>query len=141
MRQTITRYTPYDVKVYKCDYCGDEYKWKCNLKRHMKKKHDGHDGEIGLPTKAYTPGTGRKAVNEDNVVNKGMKMSLTHEELIELENKVLAEMDRNIELGRKMKFIVDKHGFNVNGLSPDMKDALKTYELHGETKEDMYKCT
>ena len=71
MRQTITRYTPYDVKVYKCDYCGDEYKWKCNLKRHMKaKKHDEHDG-----------------------------------------------------------------------LSQDMKDALDTYKLYGETKEDMYKCT
>ena len=49
MRQTITRYSPYDVKVYKCDNCGDEYKWKCNLKCHMKKKkHDGHHGEIGL---------------------------------------------------------------------------------------------
>ena len=59
--------------------------------------------------------------------------------------------NRKIELEQKLKLIVDKHGYNVNGLSEDMKDALitydklpqhmkdllKTYELHGETKEDM----
>ena len=28
---------------------------------------------------------------------------------------------------KKLKLKVDKHGFNVNGLSQDMKDALKTY--------------
>ena len=27
------------------------------------------------------------------------------------------------------------------GLPQDLKYALKTYELHGETKEDVYKCT
>ena len=93
--------------------------------------------------------------------------------IITLENEVLAdlkEFNRKIELGQKVKLIVDKHEVNVNGLSQDMKDALKTYEglsqhtkdalkpyeglsqdmmetlktyeLHGESKEeDMYKCT
>ena len=39
------------------------------------KKHDGSDDEIGLPTKAFTPGTRRTAVNEDNVVTKGEQKS------------------------------------------------------------------
>ena len=47
-----------------------------------------------------------------------------------------------IELEPKVKSIVDKNRYNVNRLSQDMNDALKTYELHSETKEeDMYKCT
>ena len=62
----------------------------------------------------------------------------------ELENEVIhinGEFNRKIELGRYVKLLVDQHGFNENGLDNDMKDALKTYELHGKTKEDMYKCT
>ena len=92
MRQNITRYTPYDVKVYKCDYCGDEYKWKCNLKRHMKEKHDGHDGEIGLPTKAYTPGTPK---------TEGQQKNCTSKNFIALEKILHAKMrefNRKIEI-------------------------------------------
>ena len=55
--------------------------------------------------------------------------------------KCLLTGNRKIEIGRKVKLIVDKHGVKRAGLSQDLKDALKTYELHGETKEDMYKCT
>ena len=29
----------------------------------------------------------------------------------------------------------------MNGSDNDMMEALKIYKLHGETKEDMYKCT
>ena len=55
---------------------------------------------------------------------------------------MLADLDRKIELGQNLKFIVDKHGFKRAGLSQNLKDALKTYELHSETnEEDMYKCT
>ena len=36
----------------------------------------------------------------------------------------------------------DKNGFKENGLVHDRKEALKTYESHGETKEEnIYKCT
>ena len=31
-------------------FWGKEYKWIKSIKQHMK-KHDGHDDEIGLPTK------------------------------------------------------------------------------------------
>ena len=37
--------------------------------------------------------------------------------------------------------VVDTNGYNENGLSQDMKEALKTYKLYGKTKEDMYNCT
>ena len=83
-----------------------------NLKKHMKK----HEGE-----------------NEDNIVNNE-----------ELEKKVSAQMEefnRKIEIGRKVKFILDKHGLKKVGLSHELKDALKTYGLNGETKDDMYTCT
>ena len=82
----------------------------------------------------------------------------------------IKELNRKIKVGVTLKLTVDKHGYNVNELSQDMKDALKTYdkllqnmrdalktyervswdmmetlktyELHEETKEeDMYKCT
>ena len=46
-----------------------------------------------------------------------------------------------IDIGQKVKFILDKHAFKKVGLSHELKEALKTYGLHGKTKEDMYKCT
>ena len=39
------------------------------------------------------------------------------------------ELNRKIELGRKLKIIINKRGFNKNALESDMKEALKTYEL------------
>merc|ERR1711954_587212 len=56
----------------------------------------------------------------------------------ELENRVIAQMEefeQKIELGRKLKIIVNKHNFNVNGLEKDMKDALDIYELHGKNMD------
>ena len=106
-------------------------------------------------------GTARKVVNEDNIVNKGLndvgtdhnisnmglddrKTENNVENNEELEKKVSAQMEefnRKIEIGRKVKFILDKHGLKKVGLSHELKDALKTYGLHGETKDDMYTCT
>ena len=42
----------HEVKVYKCNFCGEEYKWINSLKQHMK-KHDGHGNEIRLWSKAH----------------------------------------------------------------------------------------
>ena len=42
----------HEVKVYKCNFCGEEYKWINSLKQHMK-KHEGHDEEIRLRSKAH----------------------------------------------------------------------------------------
>ena len=84
--------------------------------------------------------------NEDNVVTNGQGTTLGNGKSgndEELEKRVIAQMnefERKMELGRKVKVIVNKHNFNVNGLEKDMKDALETYKLYGETKEDMYKC-
>ena len=51
------------------------------------------------------------------------------------------DLDKKRELKPKVRFIVDKNRYNENGLLQDMKDALKTFKLIDETKEDMYKCT
>ena len=93
---------------------------------------------------------------EDNVVTKGVHDVKTednigtNEEQIscideELEKRVSAKMkefNRKIELGQKLNKIMDKHGYNENGLDNDMMVALKTYELHGKNKEEyIYMCT
>ena len=53
----------------------------------------------------------------------------------------LEEFNKKIEFERYVKVVVDTNGLNENGLSHELKDALKTYGLHGETKDDMYTCT
>ena len=95
-------------------------------------------------------GTARKVVNEDNIVNKGLndvgtdhnisnmglddrKTENNVENNEELEKKVSAQMEefnRKMELGRKLNKIMDKHGYNVNGLDNDMIEALYIYKLH-----------
>ena len=52
-----------------------------------------------------------------------------------LENNIITDMNefnRKIELGRNVKIIINKHGFNSNSLQENMKEALKTYELYGK---------
>ena len=76
-----------------------------------------------------------KPRNEENVVTNRQKISITCGSDKELENRVIAQMEefeRKIELGRKLKIIVNRHNFNVNGLEKDMKEALDTYALHGK---------
>ena len=90
-----------------------------NLERHIK-RHKG------------------KPRNEENVVTNRQKISITCGSDKELENRVIAQMEefeQKIELGRKLKIIVNRHNFNVNGLEKDMKEALDTYELHGKNMD------
>ena len=56
----------------------------------------------------------------------------------ELENNVESQVDefnRKFEVGRQLKIIINKHGFNINALPENMKDALKTYELYGRNMD------
>ena len=77
---------------------------------------------------------------EDNIVNKGVLDGKTEDNIVTNGSQIrftreqLEEFNRKMELGRCGKLLVDKHGYNVNGLDNDMKEALKIYELHGETK-------
>ena len=90
-----------------------------NLERHIKRHEE-------------------KPRNEENVVTNRQKISITCGSDKELENRVIAQMEefeRKIELGRKLKIIVNRHNFNVNGLEKDMKEALDTYELHGKNMD------
>ena len=123
-----------------------------HLKRHMKKHERGneynfitsglYDGktEDNIVTKGLHDGK-----TENNVTTNGEHIRYTDEKFIAVQKRVFAELEefnRKMELGRYVKLVVDTNGFNENGLGNDTKEALKTYELHGESKEeDMYKCT
>ena len=45
------------------------------------------------------------------------------------------EFNRKIELGRNLKIIINKRGFNIHALPHDMKEALKTYRLYGKNMD------
>merc|ERR1712101_69298 len=50
----------------------------------------------------------------------------------------MQEYNRKIELGRKIKEIMDKNPqFNENGLSKDNKEALEIFNLYGKSKSNM----
>ena len=53
-QRSLTRHINgmHEVKVYKCNFCREEYKRINSLKKHMK-KHEGHDDEIRLQSKAH----------------------------------------------------------------------------------------
>merc|ERR1711954_192235 len=111
-------------------------------KKHMK-KHDVktediivtkelHDGktEDNIVTKELADGK-----TENNVTTNGEHIRYTDEKFIAVQKRVTAQMeefDRKMELGRYVKLVVDKNGYNVNGLDNDMKEALKTYKLCGK---------
>ena len=91
-----------------------------NLGRHMKKHERQNEDNVATNVEETCLGNGKSGNDE------------------ELEKRVIAQMnefERKMELGRKVKVIVNKHNFNVNGLEKDMKDALDTYQLHGKNMD------
>merc|ERR1712081_90795 len=79
--------------------------------------------------------------NGDNIVNKGGLDGKTEDNIVTNESQIrfireqLEEFNRKMELGRCAKLLVDEHGYNVNGLDNDMKEALKTCELVNSLKK------
>ena len=64
-----------------------------------------------------------------------MEIGCTSEKFMGLENKVFAqieEFNRKIDIGQNLKLLVYNHGLNENGLENVMKEALKTYKIHGK---------
>ena len=123
-----------------CNVCFKEMRGD-KLKKHMKKHERGneynfitkglHDGktEDNIVTKGLHDGK-----TEDNIVTNGSQIRYTEEQYIALKKKVTAQMeefDRKMELGRNLNKIMNESGYNENGLDNDMKEALKTYKLHG----------
>merc|ERR1712025_414381 len=100
-------------KTKTCNVCYKSMRGD-NLKKHMKKHERG---------------------NEDNVATNEDQISCTDEELEKSVSAKMKEFNRKIELGRKLNKIMDKHGYNENGLDNDMMVALKTYELHGKNMD------
>ena len=96
-----------------------------NLKKHMIRKV--HLTEQETKDNVVTKGLyGGKT--EDNVTTKGQKISYTSVMDEDLEKRLHAKMkefNSRIEMGRKVKLIVDKNRYNLNGLDNDMMEALK----------------
>ena len=93
-----------------------------NLMKHMKKHELGNDDNV--VTKGFHDGK----TNDNDVITNGQQISCTNEKFIALEKKVIGlnkEFNRKIELGRNLKSIVDKHGFNENIFECDMKKEIK----------------
>ena len=102
------------------------------LMRHMKRHEEKTGHEDNVVTYGLNNG---ETVNEDTIITNGMKKCCTSENFIGLEKKVIGlnrEFNRKIELGRNLKLIVDKYGFNENIFESDMKEALQTYQIHGK---------
>ena len=104
-----------------------------NLKRHTKtheKKTSGVDMVIeksGIKRKIDEDGTNRIETCSEKCTN-----------LEVLEKNVRSyvdEFNRKIEIGRNLKIIINKHGFNTHALPENMKEALKTYELYGKNMD------
>ena len=47
------------------------------------------------------------------------------------------DFERQIELGRNLKILINEEGFNINNLSTDMKEALKAYENYAQNMEEI----
>ena len=107
-----------------------------HLKRHMK-KHENKPHSIDV-VENVTQTHGCGLSYEDGVVietrrsgaSSGKCTSLNLEELEKNVESQVNEFNRKIELGKKLKIIMNKRGFNINVLESDMKEALKTYELY-----------
>ena len=72
---------------------------------------------------------------EENIGTNEEQISCTDEELKKKVCAKMKEFNRKIELGQKLNEIMDKHGFNENGLDNDMMVALKTYKLYGKNMD------
>ena len=86
-----------------------------------------HVMEIGNVVEiAYEAGTNRSVTSS---------VKCTNINLEKLRSECFAinqDLERKIELGRNLKIIINKHGFNTHALLENMNEALKTYELYGK---------
>ena len=98
------------------------------LKSHTKKHDVGTDDNI--VTKGLHYGK-----TENNVTTNQEQIRYTDEELEKRVSAKMKEFDRKIELGQKLNKIMNKHGYNENGLDNDMMEALKIYKLHGKNMD------
>ena len=131
-------------KAKTCNVCFKSMRGD-NLKKHMK-KHQG-ENEDNIVTKGlHDVGTDDNIVTkglhyektENNVTTNGENIRYADEKFIAVKKRVFAELeefDRKMELGRYVKLVVDKHGYNENGLGNDTKEALKTYKLYGKNRD------
>ena len=136
---------------YKCDICNKTFNRKDNIMKHKKthektKQHTHEQYEEGEnPNKNHA--TGKPAQNNQEEIfqcrrkyNISRHMKVHENKSERKEQKILddiifemQEYNRKIELGRKIKEIMDKNPqFNENGLSKDNKQALEIFKHQEE---------
>ena len=125
-----------------------------NLERHMKKHEKKTNGIYEFETPSSEALGEMKHVDKDENSMNGAFAGMKHIDeagtnrrvtspekcmnLEMLEKKIVTDMkefNRKIELGRNVKIIIKKHGFNTHGLQENMKEALNTYELYGKNMD------
>ena len=98
------------------------------------KTHEKETSEVDMVTRKS--GIKRK-IDEDGT----NRMEASSEKCMNLEVleknvwSYVDEFNRKIEIGRNLKLIINKHGFNTHALPENMKEALKTYELYGKNMD------
>ena len=103
-----------------------------NLKRHMK-THE----KMNVIEEAGSSRRGEMK-NVDDVGTGTSSVKCTNIDLEMLEKNCESyeeEFNRKIELGRNLKIIINKRGFNIQAWPHDMKEALKTYRLYGKNMD------
>ena len=115
-----------------------EFNRKIELGREVNKIMDKHgynenmlDNDMKEALKTYK----LYGKTEDDIGTNEEQISCIDEELEKSVSAQMDEFDRKMELGRKLDKIMDKHGYNENGLNNDMMVALKTYKLHGKNMD------
>ena len=97
-------YSIYKAKTYLCETCG----------------------QMKNVDKAGTSSAKCRNLNFEKLEN------LNFEELEKNIESHVEEFNRKIYLGRKLKIIINKYGYNIHALSENNKDALKAYEQYGK---------
>ena len=104
-----------------------------NLTRHIKR----HEKKPLSIDESQTHSSGEMK-NVDDAGTGTSSVKCTNIDLEMLEKNVesyVDEFNRKIELGRNLKIIINKRGFNTHALPENMKEALKTYELYGKNMD------
>ena len=123
MGRHLQKTCPICLKTMRSDHL------KSHIKRHEKKPYS--------IDKSQTHRSGEiKNVDETETKTSLVKYSSLNLEMLEknLESYV-DEFNRKIELGRNLKIIINKRGFNIHAFPENMKEALKKYELYGKNMD------
>ena len=97
--------------------------------KHVDKDENSMIGVFAEMKHIDDAGTNRRVTSSEKCTNIDLE-KLRSECIVEVK-----EFERKIELGRNINKIINEEGFNINALSGDKKEALKTYQLYGKNMD------